>query len=92
MAFGNCVVVHNTPENLETVGDAGFSYDVKQGPDSLRQVLQRLLTDPERVEEYRERARQRAQAYYTWETVTDAYERLFYQLLGEPLPQRLRQV
>ena len=91
MAFGSCVVMHNTPENLETIGDAGLSYDGKRGTGSLRQVLQRLLTDLERVEEYRNRARQRAQTYYTWEAVTDAYERLFYQVCGRPLPEHLQQ-
>jgi len=90
MAFGNCVVVHNTPENLETVGDAGFAYDGKVGADSLRQVLQRLLSEPGLVSEYRQRARQRAQTRYTWEAVTDAYERLFYQLCGKPLPEQLQ--
>ncbi len=80
MAFGNCVVTHNTPENLETIGEAGFAYDGQMGADSLRHVLRRLLSEPELVSEYRRRARQRAQTHYTWEAVADAYERLFYQL------------
>lgn len=91
MAFGNCVVVHDTPENLETIGDAGFSYDGKMGAESLREVLRYLLDNPNLVEEYRERARWRARAHYSWEAVTDAYERLFYRLCGLPLPDRLQQ-
>lgn len=91
MAFGNCVVVHNTPENLETTGDAGFAYDGKMAANSLRQVLRRLLAEPELVKEYRQRARQHAQTYYTWEAVTDAYEHLFSQLCGKPLSERLQQ-
>ncbi len=91
MAFGNCVVTHNTPENLETIGDAGLAYDGQVGADNLRQVLRRLLSEPELVADYRRRARQRAQTCYAWETVTDAYERLFYQLCKKPLPERLRQ-
>ncbi len=90
MAFGNCVVVHNTPENLETIGDVGLAYDGKVGADDLRQVLQRLLSEPPRVAEYRQRARQRASSCYSWETVTDAYEWLFHHLLGHPLPPRLQ--
>jgi glycosyltransferase involved in cell wall biosynthesis len=91
MAFGNCVVTYNTPENLETIGDAGLAYDGQVGADSLRQVLQRLLSAPELVAAYRQRARQRAQTCYTWEAVTDAYERLFYQLCQKSLPERLQQ-
>jgi len=91
MAFGNCVVVHNTLENLETIGDTGFAYDGKIGAGSLRRVLQHLLAEPGLVKEYRERARQHARTHYTWDAVTDAYERLFYQLCERPLPERLRQ-
>lgn len=90
MAFGNCVVVHNTPENLETIGDAGLAYDGHSGAASLQQTLQALLADPGRVDDYRQRARRRAQTCYTWDGVADAYERLFFQLLGSPLPERLR--
>jgi glycosyltransferase involved in cell wall biosynthesis len=90
MAFGNCVVVHNTPENLETIGDAGFAYDGAIGADSLREVLHNLLNNPTLVEKYRHLAQWHAQTHYSWEAVADAYERLFYQLLERPLPDRLR--
>lgn len=89
MAFGSCVIVHDTPENMETIGDDGFAYDGMIGAESLRQVLQRLLSQPDIVEEYRQRACSRAQTYYTWEAVTDAYEQMFYRLCNEPLPKRL---
>jgi glycosyltransferase involved in cell wall biosynthesis len=91
MAFGNCVVVNGTAENLETIGDAGFAYVGKEGASSLRPTLECLLSEPGLVEEYRHRARKRAQDYYSWEAVTSAYERLFYSLCRRPLPERLRQ-
>ena len=90
MAFGNCVVVHDTPENLETIGGAGLAYNGRIGADSLREVLQALLADPETVEAYRRQATARARASYSWEAVTDAYERLFYRLCKQPLPERLQ--
>ncbi len=89
MAFGNCVIVNDTPENLETIGDAGFAYSGSDGAASLRTVLRRLLAEPGLVEQYRGKAAARARAVYTWESVTDAYERLFYQIANRPLPQRL---
>ena len=92
MALGNCVVVYNTPENMETIGDAGFTYDGKVGADSLRHVLQHLLSRPHVAEEYRQRSKKRAQTYYSWEAVTDAYERLFYKLCGATCPQRLKNI
>jgi glycosyltransferase involved in cell wall biosynthesis len=92
MAFGNCVIVNDTPENLETIGDAGFSYEGSRGADSLRQVLQGLLSNPATVDTYREHAVRRVQRYYTWEAITDAYEHLFYQLCHQPIPERLREL
>jgi len=82
MAFGNCVIVHDTPENQETIGDAGFVYEGKAGAESLRPLLQRLLSAPEVVDEYRAKARHRAETVYTWDSVTDAYEALFERVMG----------
>ena len=82
MAFGNCVVVNDTPENLETIGDAGLSYRGEDGHDDLRTVLQRLLSAPAEVERYRMAALERAQQVYSWEKVTSAYEALFDDLLA----------
>jgi glycosyltransferase involved in cell wall biosynthesis len=89
MAFGNCVIVNNTPENLETMGDVGFAYDGKVGADSLREVLVKLLMNKDMVEQGRAKAQLRARTVFSWESVVDAYERLFYQLLDQPLPSRL---
>ncbi len=83
MAFGSCVVVNGTEENRETIGDAGFAYDGHRGGEALREVLQYLLDHPEVVAEYRRKAQERVQRYYTWEAVTNAYEWLFYRLLAE---------
>ena len=52
MALGNCVIAHDTPENRETLGDAGFTYDGRAGASALRDVLRTLLADPELVREY----------------------------------------
>ncbi|HIE55437.1 MAG TPA: glycosyltransferase [Chromatiaceae bacterium] len=89
MAFGNCVVVYNTPENLKTIGEAGLAYDGRTGAASLRQILSDLLAHPDKVQTYKQLAQQRAQTHYSWEAVTDAYERLFYQVCQRPLPSHL---
>jgi glycosyltransferase involved in cell wall biosynthesis len=89
MAFGNCVVVNDTAENLETMGDTGFSYNGKIGADSLRPVLTEILSKNETVELCRSKAKARALTVYSWESVVDSYETLFYDLLKLPLPERL---
>ncbi len=90
MAFGNCIVVHDTPENRETIGAAGLTYDGTIGAASLRLVLEQLINDPALLADYRSRAQAHAQVTYSWESVTDAYERLFYSLRKQPLPARLQ--
>lgn len=82
MAFGNCVVVNDTDENLETIGDAGLSYEGKGGGKALGAVLESILADPFLTDAFRKKAEERAARYYTWEAITDAYEALFYDVLA----------
>ena len=84
MAAGTAVVVNDTPENLETMGDAGFSYHGEMGAAGLRPVLERMLKDPVLVKEQGQRGLDRVVAHYSWNAVTDAYERLFQDLLQAP--------
>lgn len=83
MAAGNCVIVNDTPANLEVIDNAGLSYPGRYGSRGLVPVLDRLIKDPELVSHYRERARARAYAAYSWDRVTEQYLRLFRSLLGE---------
>ena len=80
MAFGNCVVAHDTAENQETIDEAGIVYDGASGASALAPRLQQLLDDPALVAVYRQKAAARAAAYYSWEKVTDDYEALFKRL------------
>src|SRR5205085_1037361 len=50
MGMGNCVVVNGTEENLETIGEAGFSYrepDDEESERALARILQKLVNNPE---------------------------------------------
>jgi glycosyltransferase involved in cell wall biosynthesis len=75
MAAGNCVLVNDHPPNVETVGDAGIYFRRRSGVEDLAGQLDRLMNDPALVERYRARAKRRAERY-SWEAVTDEYERL----------------
>jgi glycosyltransferase involved in cell wall biosynthesis len=80
MAFDRCAVVHDTPENLETIGEAGRAYHGAGGGRALAPVLQDLLDRPDLRAELAAAAGRRARQHYTWQAVTDAYERLFLEL------------
>lgn len=88
MAAGNCVLVNDHPPNAETVGDAGIYFSGRDGVVSLSEQLGRLLDDEPLVARYRERARRRAEQY-SWEAVTDQYERLLRTVYDGRRPGRL---
>jgi glycosyltransferase involved in cell wall biosynthesis len=92
MAAGNCVLINDHPPNVETAGEAGIYFSRRAGADDLERQLGRLIDDPELVQRYRERALERALGY-SWEAVTDRYERLLQDVLTArrhgPLPDSL---
>jgi glycosyltransferase involved in cell wall biosynthesis len=92
MGFGNCVLVNDTPSNLEVVGDAGFSYKGDEGFHDLQRQLQSLLDDSATVVSYRVKAERRARATYRWEQVVRDHLSFYSQMLAArrvPVPKAL---
>jgi glycosyltransferase involved in cell wall biosynthesis len=77
MAAGNCVIAKDTPENREVLGDAGLFF---RDAEDLRRQMELTLADRPLVERLRVRAHDRAKVRYSWDAVTDAYEKLFNDL------------
>lgn len=88
MGFGNCVLVNDTPSNLEVVGDAGFSYRGSEGAEDLRRQLQFLIDNPQIVEEYKVKAKRHALAHYRWDRVVQAHVELYHRVLARITPDR----
>lgn len=82
MGFGNCVLVNDTPSNLEVIGDAGLSYKGSESARDLPWQLQMLLDNPDVVHEFRLKAERRARASYRWESVVRDHLELYGQVLG----------
>lgn len=91
MAFGNCVVVRDTPANMEVIGSAGASFSDSDDVESLAGVLRRLDADDTEVERLRHAALDRVREAYSWDRVTDQYEALFAQLAGSRATGRAAQ-
>ena len=73
MGRGALVLYRNTPENAEVASGAGISFE----PEELGSKLRLALDMPEREREHlRRRAMERVRERYSWDAVTDAYERL----------------
>lgn len=77
LGFGNCVVVKDTPANMEVIADSGLSFSRLNEVDSLREKIEELSQDYEKIKEFRSRAIRRIEEEYSWERVVDKYEDLF---------------
>jgi glycosyltransferase involved in cell wall biosynthesis len=80
MAMGKCVLVSDIPENLETVGDAGFSFRHGDSED-LKEKLQFLLANPDTVDKIQWKAVERVREHYDWNKITDRFEEIYASLM-----------
>jgi hypothetical protein len=80
MGRGAMVLYLSTPENDEVAGDAGIPFD----PDMLVSTMQWAAnaSQTERTQ-WGCRAKKRVQDLYSWDAVTDVYERLFLGMAGK---------
>ena len=81
MGFGNCIVVNSIPETLSAVGDAAVNFRHNDAGD-LTAKLQMLLDDPALVEQYRNRALERATQEYDWDKVTESHLDVYRRVIG----------
>jgi glycosyltransferase involved in cell wall biosynthesis len=79
MASNGRVLAHDTPENREVGGDS-VGYFQLRPEETLSARLQEWLADASLRERHRALARARAAERFSWEAVTNAYERLFREL------------
>jgi len=79
MGAGCLVLVNETAENREVVGEAGFLYPFNE-VGSLAQSIRRVSSRPEDYRSYRDQAQQRVRDLYDWETVVTQYEAMFHEL------------
>jgi glycosyltransferase involved in cell wall biosynthesis len=73
MGRGALALYRNTGENAEVAGDAGIPFEPGELAEKLGLVLR--MSESER-DALRKRAAERVRQHYSWDAVTDAYERL----------------
>jgi glycosyltransferase involved in cell wall biosynthesis len=79
MGRGALTLYLDTPENREVAGGAGLPFT----QDNLTEVMQHVLDMPESERDVlRGRAMERVRGRYSWDAVTDAYEKLLLELAG----------
>jgi glycosyltransferase involved in cell wall biosynthesis len=78
MGRGALTLYLDTPENAEVAGGAGVAFTADNLPERMAYALE--MNDSER-NALRRAATDRVRERYSWDAVTDAYERLFESLL-----------
>ncbi|MGA2274389.1 MAG: DUF1972 domain-containing protein [Bryobacteraceae bacterium] len=81
MGRGALVLYRNTPENAEVAGDAGIPFEPDELESKLKEVL---IMSAAECARYRILAMDRVRQRYSWDAVTDAYEKLLGRLAGLP--------
>ncbi len=79
MAYGRAVVVNGIPENLNTIGEAGISFEPSNSRD-LQAKLEDILEDDARLQDLGKQAVNRVRLHYDWEPITDSFEELLLSL------------
>ena len=75
MALSGSVVANDVPEHREVLGDAG-AYYARNDEAALAARLRDLLEAPAERERLASKARAVVTERFSWESVTDSYERL----------------
>lgn len=79
MGYGNCLLVNDAPENREVVGDCGLYFHAED-PAEVATAFEQVLADPQRTQELRAAAAEKAAENYSWDHVTTRYDELFREL------------
>ena len=84
MAFGNCCVVSNIPENSGVIGSCGLQFE-KGSETSLKDALVKLETDPSLVNLLRRESASHVLAAYNWDDVVNKTLELYERVLKEKI-------
>ena len=80
MGYGNCILALETIFNTEVLADTGLFF--QKDEQALATLMRRVEGDPELVRQLRTKGPKRIRAEYTWEKVSNQYDRLFREVVG----------
>jgi len=83
LSYGRCVLLSDIPENVEVAENCAVSFRSRDVAD-LRDKLQMLVDQPERVRSYEALARQHMHDHYSWDTVVENTEAVYRDLACDP--------
>lgn len=80
MSFGNCVLISDIPENMETIDHSGYSFRSGNVTD-LRKKMKYLLDNSNEVAEKGVKGKQFIKAYFHWDNIVDSTLKLYRDIL-----------
>jgi len=80
LSYGRCVLISDIPENLEVASEVAVPFRSRDVGD-LRDKLEMLIRNPDRVREFESRARAHIQRHYSWDTVVEQTEAVYEGML-----------
>jgi glycosyltransferase involved in cell wall biosynthesis len=75
LGMGRCVIASDLPETMGIVGDAGIRFPAGDAF-ALREKITMLLSHPERIASYEQKARERAKAF-DWDAIARQHELVY---------------
>lgn len=81
MSYGICCLCSDIPENLELIGDCGFTFKNKD-PEDLREKLEMLLSNPHLVAEMGKKGEAYVLKNYHWDNIVTKVENLYQEVLN----------
>ena len=88
LGCGRCVLYLDTVENREVAGGAAIAFEKSE--ESLAEKITLALNDLPLRQQCQTQAQLRVNQCYRWEQVTDQYERLFRQLIGQGQAEQIQ--
>ena len=83
LGAGACVLAEDTPFAREVLAEGAYGLFWTASPKNLAERIRHLERNLSVPARFRQLARRRIQERYSWERVTDEYERLLIQVCSE---------
>lgn len=83
MAYGCAVVALDTPFSKEMCDENNYAIYFNKSESNLKNLIEDIETDQNRITELRNKSRMRITENYTWEKITEQYIALFNKMLND---------
>lgn len=77
LAYGNCILALDTVFSREVLLNDKHGLYFSKNPESVTEVIDFIDKNEPEAEKFRKISRERITSHYTWEKITDQYEKLF---------------